>query len=165
MHEEPRSTIQQPQRDAGVSDSTWHQLQASIQANILAEKQRLDELNQIEESTKLLDEAEEAAEKEAKVTEEAIELSLDDDEEDDLRRRHEQARLKALEMMRQKQETEKKLRLARLEQERLRKREMQAQQKLREMGVCPVGYRWIKQGGGYRCAGGSHFVSDAMIGL
>ena len=46
-----------------------------------------------------------------------------------------------------------------------KRREAQAQQKLRSMGVCPVGYRWIKQASGYRCAGGSHYVSDAELGL
>ena len=43
--------------------------------------------------------------------------------------------------------------------------EAKAQQKLRQMGVCPVGYRWIKQVGGYRCAGGLHFVSAAQLGM
>jgi hypothetical protein len=34
------------------------------------------------------------------------------------------------------------------------KMEVRAQEKLRCMGVCPVGYWWIKQARGYRCAGG-----------
>ena len=46
-----------------------------------------------------------------------------------------------------------------------RRLEEAAQQKLREIGVCPVGYRWIKQGGGYRCAGGSHYVTNAQLGM
>ena len=48
-------------------------------------------------------------------------------------------------------------------EEEARKKEAQAQQKLRTMGVCVAGYRWIKQQGGYRCAGGSHFVPDAQL--
>jgi SpoVK/Ycf46/Vps4 family AAA+-type ATPase len=47
-----------------------------------------------------------------------------------------------------------------LEEERRRKEEAEKQKKLKEMGVCPVGYNWIKQASGYRCAGGSHFMPD-----
>jgi hypothetical protein len=35
--------------------------------------------------------------------------------------------------------------------------------KLKMMGKCCAGYHWIKEGGGYRCAGGSHFVSNIML--
>ncbi|RAK83097.1 AAA family ATPase [Aspergillus costaricaensis CBS 115574] len=49
--------------------------------------------------------------------------------------------------------------------EERKKKEEEAQRKLREMGVCPMGYRWIPQATGYRCAGGSHFVSSAQLGL
>ncbi|KAI6040717.1 P-loop containing nucleoside triphosphate hydrolase protein [Pisolithus marmoratus] len=41
----------------------------------------------------------------------------------------------------------------------------EAQKRLRTMGVCPVGYQWIRMGSGWRCAGGSHFVSDAQLGV
>ncbi|RAH86735.1 hypothetical protein BO86DRAFT_444640 [Aspergillus japonicus CBS 114.51] len=51
----------------------------------------------------------------------------------------------------------------RVEIEERKKQEEAAQQKLQEMGVCPVGFRWIKQATGYRCAGGSHFVSSAQL--
>lgn len=43
------------------------------------------------------------------------------------------------------------------------KREAEAQAKLMKMGVCPVGYHWIRQSGGYRCAGGSHRMSDNQL--
>jgi AAA+ superfamily predicted ATPase len=35
--------------------------------------------------------------------------------------------------------------------------------KLRAMGTCEMGYCWIAQGGGFRCAGGSHFVSYGHV--
>ncbi|KAF3761456.1 P-loop containing nucleoside triphosphate hydrolase protein [Cryphonectria parasitica EP155] len=50
-----------------------------------------------------------------------------------------------------------------LEEERRRKEEEEARRQLQEMGACPAGFRWIRQAGGYRCAGGSHFMSDAAL--
>ena len=32
--------------------------------------------------------------------------------------------------------------------------------RLRTMGPCPQGFSWFRQGNGWRCAGGSHFVYD-----
>ena len=60
---------------------------------------------------------------------------------------------------RRKQEEEKR------KQEEMQKQEAVVQEKLRCMGICPAGYQWIKQPGGYRCAAGSHFVTDAQLGL
>lgn len=51
-----------------------------------------------------------------------------------------------------------------LEEEERRKKEAEARQKLMSMGVCPMGYHWIRQSSGYRCAGGSHYMSDDAVG-
>lgn len=50
-----------------------------------------------------------------------------------------------------------------LEEEARRKKEAEAQKKLKMMGCCPMGFDWIKQAEGYRCAGGSHFMPDAEV--
>ncbi|PWY66022.1 AAA family ATPase [Aspergillus heteromorphus CBS 117.55] len=73
-----------------------------------------------------------------------------DDPEDEERRRYD-------EQMR---------RLARkkIEAEEREKQEQAVQKKLQAMGVCPMGYRWIKQAGGYRCSAGMHFVSNEQLG-
>lgn len=47
----------------------------------------------------------------------------------------------------------------------MRKREELAQSRSRQMGVCVMGFAWIKQGGGYRCAGGTHLVTDSQLGI
>ena len=38
-------------------------------------------------------------------------------------------------------------------------KERAIQHKLRTLGKCPMGYEWLKQDAGYRCAGGSHYMS------
>jgi len=50
-----------------------------------------------------------------------------------------------------------------LEEERKRKEELEKQKKLASSGLCPMGYAWIKQSGGYRCASGSHWMSDVDV--
>ncbi|KAK1749921.1 helicase required for RNAi-mediated heterochromatin assembly 1 [Echria macrotheca] len=52
-----------------------------------------------------------------------------------------------------------------VKEEEERKKEAEKQKKLALMGACPMGYAWIKQHGGYRCAGGSHYISDVDISL
>ncbi|KAH7026129.1 uncharacterized protein B0I36DRAFT_386457 [Microdochium trichocladiopsis] len=51
-----------------------------------------------------------------------------------------------------------------MKEEERRKREQAMRKRLEVMGVCPVGYAWIKQSHGYRCAGGSHFLSNEQLG-
>lgn len=37
------------------------------------------------------------------------------------------------------------------------------QEKIRELGLCPVGYGWVEQATGYVCAGGSHRISHDQL--
>lgn len=50
-----------------------------------------------------------------------------------------------------------------LAEEERRKKKAEQRRKLESRGLCPAGFHWIQQAGGYRCAGGSHFVSDAQL--
>jgi hypothetical protein len=49
------------------------------------------------------------------------------------------------------------------EAEALRRKHAAMQRRLQTMGACPAGFSWYRQGGGWRCHGGSHWVSDAQL--
>ncbi len=51
-----------------------------------------------------------------------------------------------------------------LEMERAKsEEEKRIQDKIKHMGKCPMDFEWIKEDGGYRCAGGSHYLTDAEL--
>jgi len=83
----------------------------------------------------------------------------------ELMRRREGARIRALKEQENRERIQRALERQREIEKERQKKEQQAQAKLRKMGVCVAGYNWIKQSHGYRCAGGSHFVSDDALGL
>ena len=37
------------------------------------------------------------------------------------------------------------------------------QERICKIIPCPMGYAWLQVSGGWRCAGGSHFVSDEQL--
>lgn len=137
-------------RDAGVTDATWAQLQLDRQEQESVEREHL-----------ALKERERLALIETKRLEyEALsQLRLAKDLAE--RQHAEQLRLRAAAEMRKRDEAARALE----KQETARRVEAEVQSKLREMGVCVAGFRWIKQSGGYRCAGGSHFISNSQLGI
>ncbi|KAF2995559.1 hypothetical protein E8E13_003761 [Curvularia kusanoi] len=139
--EDSLDSLLKVKRDSGVSDAVWEQLERDKHAMIAKEreyKQRQEEKRQEEQRIKNLIRAEKAA------------------AQDEERRRLEQLRIKA-ELQRRIREAE----MAAIEEER--KKEMEMQRKIKMLGPCPMGYHWIKGAGGYRCAGGAHWLSDAEI--
>ncbi|PNY26752.1 NFX1-type zinc finger-containing protein 1 [Tolypocladium capitatum] len=50
-----------------------------------------------------------------------------------------------------------------LEEDAKRKREAEMRKQLQLSGLCPMGFQWIRQNRGFRCAGGSHFVSETQL--
>jgi SpoVK/Ycf46/Vps4 family AAA+-type ATPase len=99
----------QAQRDAGVSDEIWEQLQKDAQAA----QQRIKETKRLRKQMHAASEA-------------------------------------------NREKIVKRL----LEEERKQAEELAKQKELKARGLCPMGYDWIKQATGYRCAGGSHVVPD-----
>ncbi|KAI1106987.1 P-loop containing nucleoside triphosphate hydrolase protein [Jackrogersella minutella] len=130
-------------RDAGVSDAVWEQLQRDRQA--FEQRQREAAASRAR-----------AAELEREVREQEEALKRQQDE---AARREQLLKLEAARVQHELAE-----RARREQEERLRK-EQAVQAKLQRSGRCPVGFEWIPQDGGYRCAGGSHFVANGQLGL
>ncbi|KAL8855223.1 MAG: hypothetical protein Q9221_000129 [Calogaya cf. arnoldii] len=153
------SSDDNPTRDPGVSDQIWNQLQLDKQTQGAKQQQETKDLQAEEkalENARILE-----AEKQSALASLAKQQAKDDAEREELKRQHERARLAAHQACMERERI-----FAELEKVRIRKeQEVKAQRKLREMGVCVAGFRWIKQTSGYRCAGGSHFVSDRQLGL
>ena len=151
------------QRDDGVSDETWAQLQADIIAADAEPKVSEQALWDKHDAVSTTWEDEHQADLALK----RLEDSKAKDEEADARRLEQKLKEARVERERAKKEQEKakaefeKMRMQRIQQ----KREKAVQEKLRNLGVCRQGYQWIKQAQGYRCAGGSHFMSNGQLGV
>jgi hypothetical protein len=142
-------------RDHGVTDEVWHQLQTDMQKAQEAERRFQEAENLLETEQQKLAQLEQKK------------LALDEAKEkstmaqEELMRRREEARLQEIALKEQLAKA-----AARAEEERKRrKEEARIQAKLRTMGVCVAGFRWIKQASGYRCAGGFHFIDNAALGI
>jgi membrane protein involved in colicin uptake len=161
---EPVQDVESLGRDPGVTDAVWRQLQADKAAEIEAEKQREEADEKIRQELREAEDAEARAQGEiAKVVEEA--RSADESKREDIMRKLEEERLREAAARAERASKAAELK-AREEAQRLeRQREAQAQSKLRQMGICPAGFRWVKQAGGYRCQAGGHFITDSQLGF
>lgn len=137
-HKETEEEPSAAARDAGVSDAVWAQLQLS-KAAAAAEQRALASARQL-------------AERQVREQEEALK-----------RERDESARREVLRKLEEARERQRKAEKEREERER---REAEVQKKLRSLGVCVQGFQWLRQAdGGYRCRGGSHYVSSTQLGM
>ena len=155
-------------RDAGVSDETWNQLQADRLAEEHAAQLSLEKLEHLESTLQLATVSEEASASRAKALTHTPANSApapDTARLDALKRQQEAARLEEQRARLERAQALEAFEKAQRDARQRKQQEAQAQAKLREMGVCVAGYRWIRQGGGWRCAGGYHFVSDGQLGM
>jgi len=152
-------------RDHGVSDAVWSELQRAKAASASEEKRVKEEIAANERAACEAVELEQAE----RLKLEALELSLamenDRAKQDELKRQREAQRLKEVTAQRQREQLEAALKARREAEAKAKKQEAQVQAKLREMGVCVAGFRWINMGTGYRCAGGAHFISNEQLGI
>ncbi|KAL0261728.1 hypothetical protein SLS55_003158 [Diplodia seriata] len=174
-------------RDAGVNDEVWEQLQRDERAaqaeeqacrSVAAEEKRLRRELDAAARTNGQDGSDgdgdvttvvgDQAEGERRSNAVANDAKKQERERMRLQRIEGKQRREEEEERRQKEIERKKRELAEVERRRVRmeedrRKEVKKKECLRRMGVCCMGYQWIKQKGGYRCAGGSHWVSDADL--
>ncbi|KAL0570784.1 hypothetical protein V5O48_011178 [Marasmius crinis-equi] len=152
-------------RDEGVSDEDWRQLKRDKAAQLAKQQEEEKAARALEETRKKEEEArkqaQELAEAKAAAERQKIRSANERARLREVRAKAEAARVRELQVKAERE----RLEALRRQQEEQRKKEVIAQQRLQHMGVCPQGYRWIKQAGGYRCAGGYHFVHDSQLGL
>jgi hypothetical protein len=153
-------------RDAGVSDAIWAQLQhdkAAAEARHIEQERILQRYEELKAAQMAEEEELKAAQMaETEGEQENVTVTAEDDY---ARRMHELARLEHVKALLERQKELEELERRRKAVMEERKKEEKAQAKLRQMGVCVAGYRWIKQASGYRCEAGGHFVSDAQLDL
>ena len=169
--QEPAQEVKEPAeehgsagRDPGVSDAVWRQLQADKAAAIEEQRRREEAIEQARKEFRRAQEAQEKVQREiAKALEEA--RLADQRRREEIMKKLEAERLKEFAARVERAKKLAELKAREEAEKRERQKEAQAQAKLQQMGVCIAGYRWIKQGGGYRCAGGAHFVTDSQLGF
>eukprot|EP00798_Chlamydomonas_sp_ICE-L_P024106 gene24106-9681_t len=76
---------------------------------------------------------------------------------------NDRARLVAVLDKQKSQLLEKIEKLIKMREEEQTEKEKAVQHKLKMMGRCPMDFEWLKVSGGYRCAGGSHYMSDGDL--
>ncbi|CZT07317.1 related to stage V sporulation protein K [Rhynchosporium graminicola] len=150
-------------RDPGVSDETWAELEQDKRLAKLAAEKYEQEILEAKQALRLANIAQKAAE--VAMIEHQRLLAKNEAAANELLKRREEARIREVEARALAERLRKTLELKIELEKSKRKMEEQVQVKLRQMGVCIMGYRWIKQAGGYRCAGGSHYVSDGQLGI
>ncbi|KAF8206569.1 P-loop containing nucleoside triphosphate hydrolase protein [Mycena galopus ATCC 62051] len=141
------------QRDAGVTDQTWEQLQMDKEAAKRASNMQDAALEQAKRDVEEVVKQEKALSMSSptKMSPQSAPSTPGKTS----------AALLAEKREILKREFERKKR----EVEQLRQREAAVQTALRRMGVCVQGYQWTKQASGWRCAGGSHFIRDNQLGV
>lgn len=163
LKEEKKASLPQVKdfRDPNVSNKVWRQLQADKEAADRALKVSEDEIEIRAEELRQAEEVEGESITAAKKL--AQTATTNDDEMNELKRLREAARIQEQTARIAHWKALAEYERLKTEAENRKRHEAQMQAKLRKIGVCVAGYQWIKQSGGYRCAGGSHFVSNARL--
>ncbi|KAH8814469.1 P-loop containing nucleoside triphosphate hydrolase protein [Flagelloscypha sp. PMI_526] len=168
-------TSEYPPRDAGVSEEDWQRLQAGREAEKKALADAKASFNALLAQILKANKDAAAAEREERAAEAAIleaeriaqskKLAVAAAEDAKRKKKLEEIRLKAAKAKAEEEKARRQLEAKRAEEENKRKEATKVQAKLKQMGVCCAGYGWTKVAGGYQCAGGVCFVSNAQLGI
>ncbi|KAE8963656.1 hypothetical protein PR001_g29301 [Phytophthora rubi] len=140
---------QQPRREESLCEATKEEESEEVSFEEgLEEKEK--------EATSVEVEAEEdpEADEDEKQTKEQRDSGVSDEDWEELERAKEAHAAHLDELKRARDQ-------AKLEEERRRAEAIQ--EKIRRICPCPAGFNWYKSGGGWRCGGGSHYVSDVQL--
>jgi hypothetical protein len=160
-----RQAVKQVQRDPNVTDEVWNALQAAIRKKDQEERDAKMAIKALEQSIIDQRKNEEARSEELRKLQQREAEAKNAKEREAILKEREKARLKEQVARRAREKAAAELQAKRDEERRQQEQEAKAQQKLRQLGVCDAGFRWIKMGNdGYRCAGGYHFVSASQLG-
>lgn len=147
-------------RDDGVSDEIWNNLQDSKLKEDLEQREMQHQIEEYEKFIAQQAEEERFAWIKHQLELEQIRLQVEKEEQErelKIAEEIERKRKHDAEMERKRREQEQQ---KRLEEMRQKKR---IQEKLQRLCPCPMGFHWYKMGGGWRCGGGSHYVSNEEL--
>ncbi|KAH8103941.1 P-loop containing nucleoside triphosphate hydrolase protein [Cristinia sonorae] len=162
----PSSPTPDPtQPDPGVTAEEWRQLQSAKQAQADRERKALNEMRLRQQEADNARRKEQADKKVAEDLAKAEAAERDAARRAELQHQREQARLRELAARAAREKAERAAREKQEAERKMKEREVKAQQRLRQMGVCPMGYQWINRGSYYQCAGGAHTVPTSQLGL
>ena len=155
--EKDNEIVNVDERDDGVTDQEWNELEKAKEdmqrKEAELEKQKLDYMRFLKEK----EEEERLARIALKAEMERIKIELEEAERREAERKlleEEEKRKDLIRIERKRREDEEKKRLEKL------RRLQETRAKLQQIRPCPMGFNWFKAGSGWRCGGGSHFVSD-----
>jgi hypothetical protein len=152
-------------RDPGVPNAIWGQLQADEKAEADAAKAMAEEIRQAQNKMNRAIQAEERVRAAAQASIMAESAARNAAERQRVKRQREELerrqRAANAERVRLVQELNRK----KAEERRRTEAEAKVQATLRDMGVCVQGYQWVKQSYGYRCRGGGHFIDNSQLGI
>ena len=151
---------QQSERDDGVPDQVWAELQAAKAATrereIMLEEQRIAYEEYLQDFQRKEEEAKRRHEEEL----ERIRLEKEKEEQERLLREAREAEERRWLAMEEERKRREEAERKRVEEQRQKEQTMK---RLQQINPCPMGFCWHRQGGGWRCAGGSHFVSNEEL--
>jgi len=164
--DQPR-TYPVARRDPGVSDAVWNQLQTSIAAEEEAKRKAAEEEQRLEQEVEKTEKQQQAARARALALERAMAAAKNNvvEKQRELERQLEEARRREAEVRAARERAAAALKKKQQEEAEMRQKELEIQRKLDLIGHCVAGFRWRREGGGYRCEGGTHFVSHAQLGM
>ena len=159
------STQQSVQRDPGVSDEVWQELNEAKRAAGAIVSKTKKEQREFERKVAEQKRFEEIQHKRKMEMELALATEEDPARRAELQSQRDEAHRLEEAARAGKQKAADELRALQQVEHQSEEKEQRIQQKLRQMGVCEAGYQWQNMGSYYICEGGTHTVDASKLGL